>query len=330
MTTRMMLLMSALAVPAFAQEERLDVYVYDGFTADWGPGPLIEEAFEAECGCDLQFHPSGDGAAMLSRLQLEGDQAAADVVMGLDINQLEQARKTGLFAAPETEATPELLPVEWTDEMFIPFDWSYLAFIYDSTKIAAPPKSFEEMIAMDEDIKFVMQDPRSSVTGLGAMMWVKAAYGDDSARIWEGLAPHILTVTKGWTEAYGMFTDGEADMVLSYSTSPAYHIIADEDDTKKAAEFEEGHYLNIEVAAKTAAADAPDLAEDFLAFIQGPEVQAILPTGNWSYPVVMPEDGLPEAFETLIEPEKAFLLPPEEADALREEAIAEWRDILAR
>ena len=41
-----------------------------------------------------------------------------------------------------------------------------------------------------------------------------------------------MTVTKGWSEAYGLFLEGEADMVLSYTTSPAYHLIAEEDATK--------------------------------------------------------------------------------------------------
>jgi thiamine transport system substrate-binding protein len=38
-------------------------------------------------------------------------------------------------------------------------------------------------------------------------------------------------------------------MVLSYTTSPAYHLIAEEDPTKAAAAFAEGHYMQIEVAA---------------------------------------------------------------------------------
>jgi thiamine transport system substrate-binding protein len=43
-----------------------------------------------------------------------------------------------------------------------------------------------------------------------------------------------VTVTPGWSEAYGLFLEGEADMVLSYTTSPAYHLIAEDDDTKAA------------------------------------------------------------------------------------------------
>ena len=37
-------------------------------------------------------------------------------------------------------------------------------------------------------------------------------------------------------------------MVLSYSTSPAYHMIAEGKENYKAVQFEEGHYVQIEVA----------------------------------------------------------------------------------
>jgi ABC-type thiamine transport system substrate-binding protein len=53
-----------------------------------------------------------------------------------------------------------------------------------------------------------------------------------AGEIWEALADNIVTVTPGWSEAYGLFLEGEADMVLSYTTSPAYHLIAEEDPTQ--------------------------------------------------------------------------------------------------
>ena len=62
----------ALATQAGADTPVLTVYAGDYFTSEWGPGPIIEEAFEATCGCDLQFVGAGDGAAVLSRLRLEG------------------------------------------------------------------------------------------------------------------------------------------------------------------------------------------------------------------------------------------------------------------
>ena len=60
------------AQAAAADKPVLTVYTYDSFVSDWGPGPAVERAFEADCGCDLKFVATGDGAALLSRLLLEG------------------------------------------------------------------------------------------------------------------------------------------------------------------------------------------------------------------------------------------------------------------
>ena len=318
---------TTLATAAAADTPVLTVYTYDSFVSEWGPGPAIEKAFEAECGCDLKFIGSADGAALLARVQLEGAKSEADVVLGLDTNLTAAATATGLFA-PHGQVFTGDMPVEWTDPMFLPFDWGWFAFVYDKTKLAAPPASFEELAA--SDVKIVIQDPRSSTPGLGLLMWVKDAYGDKAADVWAGLADNIVTVTPGWSEAYGMFLEGEADMVLSYTTSPAYHLIAEKDDTKAAAPFAEGHYLQIEVAGKLAATDQPELADRFLAFMGTDPFQSVIPETNWMYPAKIPAAGLPEGFGTLIKPEGSLLLSPEKAEELRAPALDEWRAALSR
>ncbi|KZY04027.1 MULTISPECIES: thiamine ABC transporter substrate binding subunit [unclassified Sulfitobacter] len=313
------------ASAAYAQAPELTVYTYDSFVADWGPGPAIEKAFEEECGCDLNFVGMGDGAALLARLKLEGARTDADVVLGLDTSLIAAAKETGLFQESDVSAQYDL-PIAWDDEVFVPYDWGYFAFVHEDTLDA--PANFRALA--DSDLKIVIQDPRSSTPGLGLLMWVKQAYGDEAPAIWEGLADNIVTVTKGWSEAYGLFLEGEADMVLSYTTSPAYHLIAEEDSSKAAAVFDEGHYMQIEVAGRLAASDRPDLAEQFLRFMVSDAAQSILPTTNWMYPAVMPEGGLPEGFETLVEPEKALLIQTEAVPTLRDEALQEWLAALSR
>ena len=191
-----------------------------------------------------------------------------------------------------------------------------------------PPGSFEELIASEASI--VIHDPRSSTPGLGLLMWVKDAYGDRAPEIWEGLAPHVVTVAPGWDEAYGLFLNGEVDMALAYTTSPAYHLIAEDDDTKAAAMFDEGHYMQVEVAAMTATSDQPELAREFLAFMLTDGFQGVIPTTNWMYPAHTPAAGLPEGYETLALPEKPLLFSPEEAQAVRDGALAEWLAALSR
>mgnify|MGYP001628246466 CR=1 FL=1 len=324
-------LSATLAGSVQAQDKPvLTVYTYDSFVTDWGPGPQVEKAFEATCECDLQLINAGDGAALLSRLQLEGARSDADVVLGLDTNITARAKATGLFAKLSPAPSGLDVPVEWSDDTFAPYDWGYFAFVYDNTKLHDVPGSFQELIEADEDLKIVIQDPRSSTPGLGLLMWIKAAYPNKSAHIWESLAPRILTVTKGWSEAYGMFLEGEADMVLSYTTSPAYHIIAEEDHTKSAASFEEGHYMQIEVAGKLAATDQPELADRFLSFMTTDAFQSIIPTTNWMYPAKFPDDGLPEGFEQLITPEDSLIFSDSEVEAIREDALAEWLTALSK
>ena len=317
----------AVATTASAETPVLNVLTYDSFATEWGPGPAVEKAFEATCACDLRFVTAGDGAALLARIRLEGAASDADVVLGLDTNLTAAASASGLFA-PHGQTIENDLPVDFADPLFLPFDWGYFAFVYDKTKLATPPTSFENLAA--SDITILIQDPRASTPGLGLVMWVKAAYGDRSGEVWAALADNIVTVTPGWSEAYGLFLEGEADMVLSYTTSPAYHLIAESDDSKAAAAFDEGHYLQIEVAGKLLSSDQPALADAFLAFMGSEAFQSLIPETNWMYPAKTPPSGLPEGFKTLITPAKSLLIPADEAEAMRSKGIAEWQTALAK
>ena len=315
-----------LAPMAKAETPVLNVLTYDSFVSEWGPGPAIEAGFEAACACDLQFQAAGDGAALLARLQLEGAASTADVVVGLDTNLMAKAQETGLFAAVPPAQTQ--LPTAFSSAHFVPFDWGWFAFVYDKTKLAAPPTSLRALA--DSDVKIIIQDPRSSTPGLGLLLWVTAAYGDGAGQIWADLADNIVTVTPGWSEAYGMFLQGEADMVLSYTTSPAYHMIAEGDATKAAAAFDEGHYLQIEVAGVLAASDQPDLAQQFLNYLLQPAAQKSLITTNWMYPAAAAEGGLPPEFASLMTPAKTLMLAPEQVEEVRQKAITQWQEILSR
>lgn len=311
---------------AMAQDKpELHVYTYDSFVTEWGPGPLVEAAFEEVCNCDLVFTGAGDGAALLARLQLEGTRSKADVVLGLDTNLTARAAATGLFA-PHGLSPALDLPVAWDDPNFLPYDWGYFAFVHDADLDA--PYSFRELA--DSDISIVIQDPRSSTPGLGLAYWVHAAYGDEAGDIWAALADNVVTVTKGWSEAYGLYLEGEAEMVLSYTTSPSYHIIAEGDTTRAAALFDEGQYMQIEVAGKLANTDQPALADQFLAFMLSDAFQSAIPTTNWMFPAVTPAAGLPEGFAAPLAPEQSLIYSATEAEALRDTVLNEWQTALSQ
>jgi thiamine transport system substrate-binding protein len=277
----------------------LTIYTYDAFAASWGPAPKIKQAFEKEHNCTLKFVGLSSSIGALRKIQLEGKRTKADVLLGLDTSIAQVAKKTGLFAPHELNTSKLALPTPYNDDTFIPFDYSFFAFVYDEDRLKVVPDSFEALASMPKNFKIVIQDPRSSTAGLGLLLWVKSVYSDKAGEYWKRLAPHILTITKGWSEAYGLFLKGEADMVLSYTTSPAYHIVEEHKTNIKAAPFKEGHYGQIEVAAVLKSSKQKALAKKFLAFMHTQTFADIIPTANWAYPVVKGAK-LPEAFDAFI------------------------------
>ena len=314
---------------AHAQTPVLTIYTYESFAAEWGPGPAIEKAFEAECACDVNFVALDSSVGILGRVQIEGPSSKADIVLGLDTSLMATARSTGLLAPHNVSmAGRSALPVAFDDDVFVPFDWGYFAFVYNSETLSDVPSSMQALLDAPDDLRIVIQDPRTATPGLGLLLWVKSVYGDDAAKAWAKLEPKIVTVTKGWWDSYSMFQEGEADMVLSYSTSPAYHMIVEETDKYKAADFAEGHYMQIEVAAMLKNAPQPELAAQFMDFILSDDFQSVIPTTNWMYPAG--KAALPDAFGSLITPSTSLLFTPQEVAASKSAWVAEWQAALSQ
>jgi thiamine transport system substrate-binding protein len=317
-------LAATLAFPAFAQEKTLTVYTYESFVAEWGPGPKVKETFEKTCGCKVEWVGVADGVELLTRLKLEGEGTKADVVLGLDTNLISEAKATGLFEPHGLKPEGLTVPGGFSDDTFLPYDYGHFAVVYDTEALKTPPASLKELVEGDPSQKIVIEDPRTSTPGLGLLLWVKSVYGDKSTEAWAKLKDRVLTVTPGWSEAYGLFTKGEAPMVLSYTTSPAYHVIAENTERYKAAAFSEGHYIQIEVAGLTRTSHDKDLAREFLTFMTGPDFQSIIPETNWMMPAGKTRDPLPAAFEALVKPEKTFLMSSDKVAANRKAWIDEW------
>jgi thiamine transport system substrate-binding protein len=314
----------ALGTTVSAAQPQLTVYTYEGFDSDWGPGPKVKAAFEPLCACTVKFVSASDGVALLTKMKLEGDRNKADIVLGLDTNLVSEARKTGLFSPHSIETSAVQVPGGFSDDTFVPFDYGHFAIVYDTEKVKNPPKSLKELVDGDPSEKLVIEDPRTSTPGLGLLLWVKSVYGDQAPAAWSKLKKRILTVTPGWTEAYGMFTKGEVPMVLSYTTSPAYHMIEEKSQHYQAASFSEGHYIQIEVAAISKASSQPDLARSFLQFMVSPAFQSIIPTTNWMMPAAKTGGALPPEFATLVQPTKTFLMSPDDVAKNRKAYIDEW------
>ena len=294
MNIKLILIIFFIPLSAFAKDE-LKILTYGSFNSDWGPGPNIEKEFEAICNCDLIWNTADSSGALLSRIKLTNNKEGYDIVLGLDDSLVDEAKKSNLFVKHETEIKD--LDIEWSDEFFTPFDYGYFSFIYDSSKLDNPPQSFQELSERD-NLSMIIMDPRFSTPGLGLAKWINQIYGDRSVEFWNELEDQIVITSKSWSDGYGLFLEGESDLVLSYTTSPAYHSLIEGNMQFKSLNFEEGHASQIEVMGILKNASNESLARTFLKFSLSDKFQKHIPQGNWMYPVLNLKDSEKDFYDS--------------------------------
>ena len=316
-----------LLLTTLVKAEKLTIYTYDSFVSEWGPGPIIEKKFEETYQIDLDLVAVDSAATLLNKVILEGENTKADIVLGLDMNLFDTAKESDLF---EKHSLANLndklnLPINWESKIFVPYNFGYFAFVYNNKNLKNPPKSMDELINSTK-ARIVIQDPRTSTPGLGLLTWMKALYGDDAKKNWSKLNKKIISVTKGWTDAYyNFFMAGEADIVLSYTSSPAAHIMFEENYDISASTFTEGNYISVEFAGILKSSTNKEMANNFLNFMLSDEFQSIIPSTNIMYPVT--DIKLPDAFNELEIP-TPLQLKPKDINDNKEKWIDEWLNAL--
>lgn len=300
----------------------ITVYAYDSFTADWGPGPELAKRFTAKTGIAVELVSCGDAGQVLSRAALEKKSPRADVLVGIDNNLIDGARKAGVLVpykpAGAEAVSPALVIAE--DWLLTPYDWGQFAMIFDSSSKTAPPRSLAELADPRFAGKIILMDPRTSTPGLGFLAWTMAAFGSDWPSFWERLKGNILTLAPGWDAGYSLFTSGEAPLVVSYTTSPAYHAEFEGTDRYQALIFPEGHVAQIEGLGLAKGAPNPAGGKAFIDFMLTDEAQEVLPLTQFMYPV-SETVTLPASFAAAPRSEKTPSVPSAEVAAAVERAV---------
>jgi thiamine transport system substrate-binding protein len=255
---------------------------------------------------------AGDGGTMISRVRLEGDKSSADVLLGIDEVYINRVKED----------------LKW-DSKATKFEWGPLSFVYKKTRVSEPPKSLDDLLDPKWKGQIVIQDPRFSSTGLGFLLWVIQEKGQDG--VWDylkKLKPQLKLVTPNWDLAYGMFKKDQAQLVLSYWTSPAYHIQEEKNLDFAAAEFTNGHYVQSEYVAYNPRTQKLGLAQRFVSFVMSREAQEELPRKNFMFPA-NESTPLTDAFIKIGKPTKMnkFKDPPSKEQL--EKWLTRWREIFS-
>lgn len=274
-----------------ATPKPLLIYSYSSFTASWGPGPILKKMFEQECGCQVEIRDADDSRLLLQRLRMEGERVHADVVIGINQWDLDDAREnlkflpvTGVF---ENLPKPLKESAGISGEL-IPYDWGLMTFNTRSSSEFAKAKNLQDFLKLVPKRSLALQDPRTSVLGLNFLFWLVQIKGEDGAfQFLEQLQDKIMVIASGWSSSYGLFQKGQAKGVFSYVTSPLYHQLEEKDFNYVALAFEEGLPLHIEYAGVLSTCTHCEKARAFTQFLVSPRAQKVLMEKNYMLPVDM-------------------------------------------
>ena len=265
-----------ITISSISAKEVLVVGTYDSFSAEWGPGPVIEREFEKNCNCDVQYVSTSQAGTLANEIFLKDK----DVILGVEMHEF-----------------------DYTSENWNIYDYGYFSFIYNEETLKDIPNSFEELINQT-NLKIVVQDPRTSPVGLGLLRWMKLTHPDNFPSMLKKFNNNVLTYTPGWSEAYGIFLEGKADLVLSYSTSPFYHQEYEDEYKYKAIEFSGGHLVSKEIVYVRPDSEQQKLGREFVEFMVRDDIQKIIAQMNIMYPAIENVNNIPDKMRKLKKPKE--------------------------
>ncbi len=113
-------------------------------------------------------------------------------------------------------------------------------------------------------------------------------------------------------------------MMVSYSTDTAYGVMYADSDRSRVLTPAGQAYQQIEAAGIVAGTDVPELAHRFLDYVLSVDVQQMIPTTNWMFPVNA-ETPLPEAWEEYaVIPSNPVRLDEQLIEENEERWLREW------
>ncbi|MFC2821875.1 MAG: thiamine ABC transporter substrate binding subunit [Spirochaetales bacterium] len=307
-------------------EERktLTVYAYDTFCGDWGVAGSVIPAFEKATGIKVNLVAAGASVEAINKVRLEGANTRCDVIVGVSDDIADKAYDLlEAYNSPYLETIDQSLRFD-KENRLIPYDYGTFAFVYDSESGINPPQSLMALTMEEYRDKVILIDPRTSSVGAGLLMWTYNALGDGWKDWWKTMSANALTIASGWSAGYGLFTEGEAPIVISYTTSPIYHVMYENTTRYQALLFTDGHEATIEAAGIIKGTKHRSEAESFIDFLLT-DAQIDLANANSMYPVNSTIE-LPEAYDYAPVPGKIFTTSADKTSEL----INQWTETIAK
>ena len=281
----------AMAAPSFAQE--LNLYSSRHYDTD----ERLYTDFEEATGITIN-RIEGNADELIERLQAEGANSPADVLLTVDVSRIARAKEAGVLQSIDSDVIEGAIPAELqdADNQWFGFSTRARIFFYAPDRVENPPQTYADLAdPAYEDM--ICTRSATNVYSQTLLASIIEHEGEQAARDWAtGVLNNLARAPQGGdTDQLRGLVSGECDIAISNTYYFARALRKDVDGVSGNVEDiawvfpdQDGNGAHVNISAAGVAAHAPNRenAIAFLEYLASPAAQQYFADGNDEYPVV--------------------------------------------
>ncbi len=290
------LALTGVAVPAVAQE--VNVYSSRHYDTD----EALYDAFTEETGITVN-RIEADADELIARLEAEGENSPADVLITVDAGRMARAEELDLLAAYESQTIEDRIPdhLEHPENLWYGIAQRARIIYYDKEKVENPPQTYEELADPAWEGKICIRSS-SNIYNQSLMASIIETHGEEAAKEWaQGIVNNMARDPQGGdTDQLRGIVSGECEVAVG---NHYYFVRGFESDVEGLSDDIDkigwvwpnqdgrGTHVNLSTAAMLKTAPNPDNAMKLMEYFTSDTAQTNLATGNHEYPAVEDAPG---------------------------------------
>ncbi|KEJ95664.1 Fe(3+) ABC transporter substrate-binding protein [Pseudosulfitobacter pseudonitzschiae] len=282
-----------MALPAYADGE-LNLYSSRHYDTD----ERLYSDFTEATGITIN-RIEGNADELIARIQAEGQNSPADVLLTVDTSRLKRAKDAGVLQSVDSDILEKRIPgyLQDADNEWFGFSQRARIIFYDKTRVPNPPQTYLDLA----DPAYKGQVCHRSSTAVYSQTLLAAMienFGEEEAKAWaQGMVDNFARDPQGGdTDQLRGLVSGECDIAISNTYYFARALRTEVKGLEKdaianigwvfPAQNAEGAHMNLSGGGVAVHAPNRDNAVAFLEYLASDKAQEYFSAGNDEYPAV--------------------------------------------
>ena len=292
-------LVASVSATAVAADGDLNLYSSRHYDTD----ERLYSDFEEQTGITIN-RIEGNADELIARMEAEGANSPADVLLTVDTSRLERAKQAGVLQPTESEILESRIPsnLQDADNLWFGFSQRGRIIFYDKDDVTDPPMTYEDLA--DPKYKGLICIRSSSNTYNQTLLASIITHdGEEAATAWAiGVVANMARDPQGGdTDQLRGIVSGECEIAVSNTYYFARAIRTDVEGLSSERERigwvfpnQDGRGAHMNLSGGGVAVNAPNRenAVKFLEYLTSESAQSYFSAGNDEYPAV---EGAPLA-----------------------------------